>query len=547
MKKKLKIGLLIDDLKLNALSQDIVSNIVDLKICEKFIVIKQNIPKRNFFSYVKKYSILRIFEKILIKIIFWFEKRFLSYFFNLNYKFRKIDISLFTKEVLDVHPKISKSGFFYEYGDNDIKNIKKKNLDVIIRLGSGILRGKILNVAKNGIFSFHHGDNEFFRGGPPGFWEVYYKKSLTGFVIQQLNEVLDGGKILFKGQVETKSFYFLNQMSVFKNSTKYLSKILTDLQDDKLKFLKFSIDEKKIYKDPNILEIYRYIKNTYIKIFKNFISQKIFKKKIRWNVFYKTDFNINFKDIDLNTFNRIKNNNKDRFLADPFIVKNDNRNFIFVEDFYFSKNKGIISCYEIVDNNQKFLGPVLEESFHLSFPYIFKYNNKFFMCPETNEKKEIRIYICEEFPLKWKLHMTLIRNISAVDTLIFEKNKIWWMITCVSNYSSKDFNELNIYFSEEGPLTENWNSHKLNPITVNPNISRNGGVIFREDKIFRISQKNGFNLYGEKFSINEIKVLTKTNFEEDLIMEFSPRNLDKIKGVHHLHGKEKFLVSDFCS
>ncbi len=547
MKKKLEIGLLIDDLKLNELNQDIVSNILELKICEKFVLIKQNIPKRNFFSFIKKYSVLRIFEKILIKTIFLFEKKFLSYFFSLKYKFRKIDIGSFTKEVLEVYPKISKSGFFYEYGDNDINNIKKKNLDVIIRLGSGILRGKILKVARHGVFSFHHGDNEFFRGGPPGFWEVYYKKPLTGFVVQQLNEVLDGGKILFKGQVETKNFYFLNQMSVFKNSAKYLSKMLTELQNDKLKFLKFNIEKNKIYKDPNLPEIFRYLKNTYSTIFNKFISQKIFKKMIRWNVSYKMDFNLNFEDIDLNTFNKIKNNSKDRFLADPFIVKNNNRNFIFVEDFYFSKNKGIISCYEIEGNNQKFLGPVLEENFHLSFPYIFKYNNKFYMCPETSEKKEIRIYICEEFPLKWKLHMTLIRNISAVDTIIFEKDKIWWMITCISSCSLKDFKELNIYFSEKGPLTENWNSHKLNPITVNPNISRNGGVIFRENKIYRISQKNGFNFYGEKFSINEIKVLNKTNFEEDIVTEFSPNNLDKIKGIHHLHGTEKFLVSDFCN
>ena len=136
-----------------------------------------------------------------------------------------------------------------------LRIFKKKNLDVIIRLGSGIIRGKMLSVAKNGIFSFHHGDNEFFRGGPPGFWEVYFKKPLTGFVIQQLNEVLDGGKIIFKGQVETKYFYFLNQISIFKNSSKYLSKILNDLQNEKLKFLKFNIEKSKIYKDPKISEI----------------------------------------------------------------------------------------------------------------------------------------------------------------------------------------------------------------------------------------------------------------------------------------------------
>ena len=31
------------------------------------------------------------------------------------------------------------------------------------------LRGEI---ARHGVWSYHHGDNRFYRGGPPGFWEV---------------------------------------------------------------------------------------------------------------------------------------------------------------------------------------------------------------------------------------------------------------------------------------------------------------------------------------------------------------------------------------
>ena len=45
------------------------------------------------------------------------------------------------------------------------------------------------------------------------------------------------------------------------------------------------------------------------------------------------------------------------------------------------------------------------------------------MCPETHQKEEIRIYICEKFPYKWKFYKTLIKNINAVDTILFEKDK----------------------------------------------------------------------------------------------------------------------------
>ena len=544
MKKKLKIGLLLDDLKLNELNQEIIHHIIEKNICEKFFIIRQNIPRRTLFFYLKKYSILRIIDKVFIKLIFLFEKFIISKFFETKYLFNKIDIRMLIEEMINVKPVISESRYFYDFLNEDIERIKNKNLDVILRLGSGIIRGEMLNASKNGIFSFHHGDNLLFRGGPPGFWEVYFSKPLTGFIIQKLTNVLDGGEIIFKGQVETKSNYYLNQASIFKNSAKYLSKVLDDLRDGKIKFNIEQNDKVKIFKDPKFLVTVKYLFITYLKLSKKFFNEKIANKRIRWHVSYKTEENL--EDLKLDNFKVIENNNKNRFLADPFAFKKNNKNFIFLEDFNFSNKKGIISCFEVMNNESKFLGPVLEENFHLSFPYIFEYKGKIFMCPETHQKKEIRIYICEEFPLKWKFHKTLIKKINSVDTILFEKDKLWWLITSTSNMSTKDFNELNIFYSENGPLTDTWTAHDLNPIVVNPNIARNGGLIINNDKIFRVSQKNGFNVYGESFSVNEIKVLSKSNFEEVKILDFYPNFKKNLKGTHHLNNKDNFFVNDFC-
>ena len=87
---------------------------------------------------------------------------------------------------MSVYPNISKSGFIYKYSKNDLEKIQDENLDVLVRGGSGILRGDILTLCKYGIISFHHGNNDINRGGPPGFWEVYNKEPSTGFIIQNL-------------------------------------------------------------------------------------------------------------------------------------------------------------------------------------------------------------------------------------------------------------------------------------------------------------------------------------------------------------------------
>ena len=48
------------------------------------------------------------------------------------------------------------------------------------------------------------------------FWEVIHRKNSTGFIIQKLTNDLDNGDIFFKGWVQTKFFYLLNQIELYR-------------------------------------------------------------------------------------------------------------------------------------------------------------------------------------------------------------------------------------------------------------------------------------------------------------------------------------------
>jgi len=76
------------------------------------------------------------------------------------------------------------------------KRIRSYHLDVLVRLGFRILRGGILQAARYGVWSYHHGDNKVNRGGPPGFWEVLEGHAVTGSILQRLNDELDNGTVL---------------------------------------------------------------------------------------------------------------------------------------------------------------------------------------------------------------------------------------------------------------------------------------------------------------------------------------------------------------
>lgn len=541
--KEFNIGLLVDKYELEGLENEILFHIIKNHNIKKIIFIKQILPKKNFFFYLKKNSFFRNFEKLLLRFIIFFEEKFLSKFFY-QYEFEKANLSKIFQKKIKIKPKISKSGFVYKYSQKQVNKIKSQNLDIILRFGSGILKGKILNCAKYGILSFHHGDNNFFRGGPPGFWEVFEKKSETGFVIQKLNEHLDGGDVLFRGYVATKLFYFLNKVSIYKNSARYLSLVLSRILDKNIVKTENKIYYNRLYKDPNFFEIIKYIFNTYSNILVVIIKKFILYKNIRWFVAFKKSTELNKFRID--QFNSINIRDKDIFIADPFLFSKKNKDYLFVEKFSFKENKGVISCFLLTKNKYHFLGDAITEDFHLSFPYIFKYNNKIYMCPETHQKRDIRIYECTKFPLKWKLSKIIMNDISAVDTVIFKKNGFWWLVTCVSNCNNRDFNELNIFYSDNGPLSDSWKSHKLNPIFVDSRTARNAGIIYKNKKIFRVSQKNAFNFYGKKIFLNEILTLNKNEYVEKFHSSVKANFLMNIKGIHHMHLNKNYIAFDYC-
>ena len=74
-------------------------------------------------------------------------------------------------------------------------------------MGSGIIKGDILNSTKYGILSFHHADNDINRGGPAGFLGGIPETIRVRFYNSKLNEVLDGGHILKKGFFKRNPFF----------------------------------------------------------------------------------------------------------------------------------------------------------------------------------------------------------------------------------------------------------------------------------------------------------------------------------------------------
>ena len=64
---------------------------------------------------------------------------------------------------------VQESKYAFKVDDQEINEIKKLKLDIIINCQYRILKGLILTTPRLGIWSLHSSDNQKYRGEPSGF------------------------------------------------------------------------------------------------------------------------------------------------------------------------------------------------------------------------------------------------------------------------------------------------------------------------------------------------------------------------------------------
>ena len=79
------------------------------------------------------------------------------------------------------------------------------------------------------------------------------------------------------------------------------------------------------------------------------------------------------------------------FVADPFMVKEGSSWYMFFEVWNSWDRQGDIGLAVSSDGvNWAYKQIVLNEAFHLSYPYVFKWKNEYYMIPETYQASSVR-------------------------------------------------------------------------------------------------------------------------------------------------------------
>ena len=553
--RKLRVGFLLDSLSPNFYSRDLIDFVYKNESFETPVLItgyKGNVSqsekiKKSLIKFFKNpiTTFDSILKSLLYRFIYLIEIRSVKKLYP-NYASNKILDNQRDFQIINVKGSWSKSELFLEFNEEELKKISESKLDCIIRCGSGILRGGILDITRFGVISFHHGDNRVNRGGPSGFWEVFLQEPSSGFIIQKLNQELDGGQVLFRGNLMTSNLWLKNNANLLEKSNIFLKKLILDLAKSKNlpNFEGVTLHGNKLYKIRSSFEYLRYIYKIILPKFLNTLVAFFYSPLIiRWSVAFS--YHNNFSK-SLWRYKEIKNP-KGRFLADPFIIEHNGLNYIFVEDFLYNENKGRISAIKIDGDSYDFLGVILEEDFHLSFPFIFKDGEDIYMIPESCKNQDIRLYKCLDFPYSWKFEKQLMADVDAADTMLLQKDDTWFMFTNICSSGIKDHqSELHIFYSKN-LKTSSWNAiGSGNPVIFDPLTGRNGGIFCHNEKTYRINQVHDQDHYGKSFNVNEIVKITQDEFLEKKVSVVEPNFKPSIISTHHFSANNVLAAVDYA-
>jgi hypothetical protein len=223
-------------------------------------------------------------------------------------------------------------------------------------------------------------------------------------------------------------------------------------------------------------------------------------------------------------------------VADPFMIKKQETWYMFFEVMNQDLNLGEIGLATSSNGLEwQYQQIVLTESFHLSYPYIFQWDEDYYMIPETGEAQSIRLYKATHFPLQWNFVGNILEGLEFLDASIIFYNSLWWIFTETSSKRRND--TLRLYYSEH--LLGTWQEHRLSPIIQdNPHIARPAGRILNlGDRLIRYAQ-DCYPTYGTQVSAFEITNLSPETYNEKQlnsqpILTASGKGWNK-SGMHHI-------------
>lgn len=436
------------------------------------------------------------------------------------------------------------------FPDADVEAIRRHDLDVLVRIGFRILKGAILDSARHGVWSFHHGDNRTNRGGPPGVWEVLEDRPETGVTLQRLSSELDGGEVLARGVGRTARFSFArNVAALYPRSSRMLVRSVERLARGKPPAQASAGDgdwhayQNRLYRRPTNGQMIRAGAR---------LGMRYLRQRMQWHgrqptwslAWHMASGKQGAVPHDTLYQYRELRPPADRFWADPFVVRHGENLWMFFEELIFSNPVGRISAWQMGPK-----GPigdpvvVLERPYHLSYPFVFQVDGQWYMLPESQAALRLELYRATEFPHAWELDQVLMDPFNGVDaTLHQHTDGRWYLFTSIADVGITYDEELHLFVADSprGPFVP----HPGNPLVADVRRARMAGRLFRHgSQLIRPAQCCA-PLYGSGLTLHVVEELSPATYRERPLEQVAPAWDPRFIGLHTINAQDGLSVID---
>lgn len=429
------------------------------------------------------------------------------------------------------------------------QEINSSNLDVVLCLGMTIQEGRLPIKARYGTWFYQAGDNMRCRGEPPCFWETFHDNRTTSIRLEALD--VESGKTKTLDQC----WRGVDCISVTRNLNELYwglpgmtSRILKQVHSQGLPALEdrsqgtgYQPYSGPHYEAPSNRKMVSFLGRLAGRMASRRLISLLYERQ--WCLAYKMELSHS----NAGSFYDMKCliPPADRCWADPFPIELKGAYFVFFEEYLYQHRKGHISVIEM-DAQGVWKGPVkvLEKPYHLSYPFVFRWDDAYYMIPETQGAESIELYKCREFPGTWELERILIRGVSAVDTTLLQHGGNWWMFTSIKDREEPNNTSKLCLFVADCPLGP-WHAHTKNPIMSDARCGRSGGRPFSVDGGLYRPAQDCSQRYGGAISIRRITRLDCSDYREEETGRIEPAWWNNLLGVHTYNQAGHLTMVDF--
>jgi hypothetical protein len=433
------------------------------------------------------------------------------------------------------------------FSDEDVDAVQAQDLDVLLRLGFRTIRGRMLHAARHGVWSYQHGDGRRYRGGPPLLGEIVDRTSVSGTLLQILPTDSDAGRVIYRSFAKTDfTSLFRNRNETFWKTARFMERRLSDLHrlgpdalDSATGVGGDLVPTPDTPRVPGPVRVTTFAVRAGVEIARAQLRHQT--TNGHWFVAWAPRES-GLPGIDAIPSFREVPSPPGHFLADPFLAEHDGRTFAFVECCPHRRSAGVIAVLELRGDSVSEPVTVLDRGYHLSYPAVFRWDDEWFMTPESSSNRTIELYRAVEFPWRWELDTVLLSGVDAVDPTLFQHDGLWWLYANIASLGGSYHDELHLFWADSprGPFI----AHSANPVVSDVRRARPAGMpITHNGNLYRPSQNNAVR-YGHSMVMNRVDVLDPQRYLEVPMGQILPDWLPGAICTHTLNVSDRYVITD---